>query len=130
MKDRYMFKIALATSIIGIVGMMIFAGQITPKHPNINEINPGMLDEEITIEGVVDNIKESPKSQTYFLDVTDNTGKISVVIFKRNAKDIENNNLTIFHLNKKRIKILGTVTEYNGRMELILKDAKSLEIIA
>ena len=130
MKDRYMFKIALATAIIGIVGMMIFAGQITPKHPNINEINPGMLDEEITIEGVVDNIKESPKSQTYFLEVTDNTGKINVVIFKRNAKDIENNNLNIFQLNKRRIKLLGTVTEYNGRMELILKDEKSIEIIA
>ena len=130
MKDRYMFKIALATALIGIVGMMIFAGQITPKHQNINEINPGMLDEEITIEGVVDNIKESPNSQTYFLEVTDNTGKINVVIFKRNAKDIENNNLTIFQLNKRRIKLLGTVTEYNGRMELVLKDAKSIEIIA
>ena len=130
MKDRYMFKIALATAVIGIVGMMIFAGQITPKHPNINEISPGMLDEEITIEGVVDNIKESPNSQTYFLEVTDNTGKINVVIFKRNAKDIENNNLTIFQLNKRRIKLLGTVTEYNGRMEIVLKDAKSIEIIA
>ncbi|MBZ2165207.1 hypothetical protein [Methanobacterium spitsbergense] len=28
MKDRYMFKIALATAIIGIVGMMIFAVQL------------------------------------------------------------------------------------------------------
>ena len=38
--------------------------------------------------------------------------------------------LTIFQLNKRRIKLLGTVTEYNGRMELVLKDSKSIEIIA
>lgn len=128
MKDRIIFKIAFATSIIGIMGMIIFAGAITPKHLNINEINQGMMNEEVTIEGVVDNIKES-QSQTYFFDITDNTGKINVVIFKNNVKDIEINNLTIFHLNKKRIKISGIVTQYNGKIELILKNSKSLEIL-
>ena len=62
MKDRLIFKIALATSIIGIVGMIIFSGQINPREVNINEINLGMLDEEVMVEGIVDNIKESPNS--------------------------------------------------------------------
>lgn len=43
---------------------MIFAEKITQKHSNTHKINHGMLDEEITIEAV-NNIKESPKSQTY-----------------------------------------------------------------
>lgn len=130
LEDRYIFKIALATSILGIVGMIIFAGQITPKQLQINQINHGMLDDEILVEGVVDDIKESTNSHTYFLEIMDNTGKINIIIFDKNVNDIENNNLKIHNLIKRRIKVLGTVTEYNGRLELILKDAKSLMVVA
>ncbi len=60
----------------------------------------------------------------------DNTGKINLVIFEKQAEDIEKNNIHIYNLLNRRIKILGTVTEYNGSLELILKDSKSLKIIA
>jgi DNA/RNA endonuclease YhcR with UshA esterase domain len=130
LEDRYLFKIALATSILGVVGMIMFAGQITPKALQINQINPGMLDEEIVVVGIVDDIKESTNSHTYFLELMDNTGKINVIIFDKNVNDIENNNLKIHNLIKRRIQVIGTVTEYNGRLELILKDANSLIVVA
>ena len=130
MKDSCILKIALILSIFGIIGTTIFSAQLTPNNYQINEINLGMLDEKISVEGVVDNIKESPDKHTYFLEIMDNTGKINLVIFGKQAEDIEKNNINIYNLLNKRIKILGTVTEYNGSLELILKDSKSLKIIA
>lgn len=130
MEDRLIFKIAFATSIIGIVGMIIFSGQITPREVNINEINLGMLDEEVIVEGVADDIKESPNSHSFFIEIVDKTGKINVVVFYKNAKEIQKNNLKIHNLINRRIKVVGTVTEYNGRLELILKDTKSFMVVA
>jgi DNA/RNA endonuclease YhcR with UshA esterase domain len=129
MKDRLIFKIALATSIIGIVGMIIFSGQITPREVNINEISLGMLDEEVMVEGIVDNIKESPNN-SFFIEIVDKTGKINVVVFDKNAIEIQKNNLTIHQIINRRIRVVGTVTEYNGHLELILKDTKSFMVVA
>jgi DNA/RNA endonuclease YhcR with UshA esterase domain len=130
MEDRYILKMVFILSIFGIIGMTIFSGQITPNNYQINEINLEMLDEKISVEGVVDNIKESPDKHTYFLEIMDNTGKINLVIFGKEAEDIERNNINIYNLLNRRIKILGIVIEYNGNLELILKDSKSLKIIA
>ena len=57
-EDYYILKIAFILSIFGIIATSIFSGQITPNSYQINEINLGMLDEKISIEGVVDNIKD------------------------------------------------------------------------
>ena len=116
-------------SILGIVFMIIFSGQLAPRELQIKEINPGMLDEEVTIEGVVVDLKESPRGHTCFLEIMDSTGKINVVVFDKEVGEIEKNNLKIHNLIKRRIKVLGTVTEYNGCLELILKDAKSLQVL-
>jgi len=129
MNDNAMFRIALTTTVIGIVGMILFSGQIGPKELHIKDINRGMLDEEVSINGVVNNIKESTSTQTYYLEVVDNTGKIDVIIFNKSAKDYEKYNLNIKNLLNMRIKIKGTVTEYDGHLELILKDAKSLQVL-
>jgi len=81
-KDRIIFKIAFATSILGIICMIIFGGQIAPKELQIIEIKLGMLDEEVTIEGVVTDLKETPNKHTYFLEIMDNTWKINVLFLK------------------------------------------------
>ena len=98
MEDRYILKIVFIVSIFGIIAMTIFSGQITPNNYQINEINLEMLDEKISVEGVVDNIKESPDKHTYFLEIMDNTGKINLVIFGKEAEDIERNNINIYNL--------------------------------
>ena len=128
--ERTFFKIALVTSILGIIYMTIFGGHITPKKLQIIEIKQGMLDQEVSIEGVVTDFKEIPNKHTYFLEIMDNTGKINVVIFANVASDLEKNNLKIQSLIKRRVRVLGTITEYNGCLELILKDSKSLKIVA
>lgn len=128
MEDTQIFRIALITAIIGLAGMMLLSGKVMPQEIKINDINKGMIGEEITIEGVVAKIDKSSKSNTYFLQIVDDTGKISAVIFDATVLEIEKSSLNIGSLVNHRIKITGEVTEYNGNIELILKDAKSIKI--
>ncbi|KAF5083297.1 OB-fold nucleic acid binding domain-containing protein [Methanobacterium aggregans] len=130
MEDHQIFKLALATSIIGLLGMVIFAGQVMPREVKISQIDRGMLDEDVAVEGVVQKVGKSKTSNTYFIKVMDGTGEITLVIFDSSATDIEKGNLTIQGMDKRRINAVGTVSEYRGSMEIILKDAKSLRIVS
>lgn len=129
MEDHTIFMMALAMSIIGIVGMILSADLIAAREIKINEINRGMLDEDVSLEGVVQDVKKSSRSDTYFLDIMDGTGKITVIVFESSAVDLEEANMSIYGLNNRRVKVTGKVSEYQGKMELILKDANSLEIL-
>ena len=131
MEDHYIFRIALITSIIGLVGMIFFAGQIMPREVKISDINRGMLDEDVAVEGVVEDIGKAKGSNTYFLDLMDGTGKTTLVIFDSTATDLQKEqNLTVQSMDKRRINVVGTVSEYKSSTELILKDSKSLKIIS
>lgn len=129
MEDHVIFKIALAMSIVGLVGMIFSAGLINAREIKINEINRGMLDEDVSLVGVVMTVKKSSHSDTYFLDIMDGTGKITMIIFESNAVDLQKANMSIYSLNNRRVKVTGKVSEYQGKLELILKDASSLEIL-
>lgn len=128
MEDSFIFKIALTMSIVGLVGMMFSVNLINAREVKISEINRGMLDEDVTLEGLVQDVKKSSRSNTYFLDIMDGTGKISVIVFESSAVDLEKTNQSIYTLNNKRVKVTGKISEYQGKMELILKDAASLEV--
>lgn len=129
MEDKLIFKIAIAMSILGLVGMVFASDMITAREIKVVEINRGMLDEDVTIEGAVSNVKKSSYTNTYFMDIMDGTGKITLLIFESNAQDLQESNVSIYSLNNRRIKVTGKVSEYQGKMELILDNAASLEII-
>lgn len=129
MKDDTIYKMALTTSILGIVGIIIFSGQLAPQECQIKDINRGMLDKQISIHGVVEDIKKSKTSDTYFIELSDETGRINVVVFHQTVEEYEKYNLKISELMKRRIIIMGTVTEYKGHLEIILTDSKSVKLI-
>jgi DNA/RNA endonuclease YhcR with UshA esterase domain len=130
MEDSFIFKLALAMSILGLIGMVFSANLITAREIKIKDINRGMLDEDVTVEGVVQNVKKSSYSDTYFMDIVDGTGKITLLIFESNAQDLQKSNVSIYSLNNRRIKVTGKVSEYQGKIELILDNVASLKIIA
>lgn len=128
MEDQLIFKIALTMSILGLLGMVFSADLITAREIKIQDINRGMLDEDVTLEGVVMNVKKSSHSETYFLDIMDGTGKITVLIFESSAQELQKANTKIYSLNNRRVKVTGKVSEYQGKLELILNDASSLKV--
>jgi DNA/RNA endonuclease YhcR with UshA esterase domain len=128
--DEKIFKIALLTTIVGLVGMIFTAGYIAPQKVRIEDLRLGMIDKEVSVEGFVQGVKKSKNGETYFLDLTDGSGRLTIVIFQSTSSDMEKNNINITGLNQRRVNVVGNVAEYHGTLELILKDSKSLKILA
>lgn len=116
-------------SILGLVGMVVSADMITAREIQIKDIDRGMLDEDVSLEGVVQNVKKSSSSETYFLEIMDGTGKITLIIFESSAQDLQKANISIYSLNNRRIKVTGKISEYHGNIEVLLNDAASLELL-
>lgn len=129
MEDSQIFRIALITTIIGLSGMMFLSDKIIPHEIKIKDLDKGMLDEDVSIVGSVEKIDKSPKSNTYFLQVKDGTGKITAVIFNSAVLDLEQNNLTPLSFANHQVKITGNVQQYNGDIELVLNDGNSIKMI-
>ncbi|MGV8143529.1 MAG: OB-fold nucleic acid binding domain-containing protein [Methanothermobacter sp.] len=129
MEDHLIFKVALVMSILGLVGMVVSADMITAREIQIKDIDRGMLDEDVSLEGVVQNVKKSSSSETYFLEIMDGTGKITLIIFESSAQDLQKANISIYSLNNRRIKVTGKISEYHGNIEVLLNDAASLELL-
>lgn len=127
--DEKIFKIALFTALIGIIGMIIFAGSVESKEVKIKEISKSMIGEKIAINGVVESIKQTSSGKSYFLSVNDGTGKINTVIFESIFLEFQNNGIDINKYVGERVKVFGAVTEYNSAMELILDSSNSIKII-
>lgn len=130
MDDSKIFKIALVTTILGLSGMILLEDKVMPREIKIKNIDRSMLDADIIIEGVVSEISKSSRSETYFIKIIDDTGKINAVIFPSTVLDVEKSSLKINSLKNHRVKITGKVTNYNGNLELILNDASSLKVIS
>ncbi|WP_178648628.1 OB-fold nucleic acid binding domain-containing protein [uncultured Methanobrevibacter sp.] len=127
--DDRILKVSLITALIGIVGLIIFTPSIEVKEVKIEEINKGMIDEEVAISGVVEEIKPSASGETYFLKVNDGTGIIPVIVFNSAIVEMEDSNLSIEMFKNKKVKINGKITEYNSKLELILSDGSSITIV-
>jgi DNA/RNA endonuclease YhcR with UshA esterase domain len=129
MEDSQIFKIALIIAVLGLAGMMLLSDKIIPQEIKIKDLNKGMLDEDVSIVGLVEKIDKSPRSNTYFLQIMDGTGKTTAVIFDNTVLDLEKNNLTPMSFANHRVKITGNVQQYSGNIELILNDRKSIKIL-
>lgn len=130
MEDQKIFKLALFTTIFGLVGVIFAANYITPQEVKIKDMNRGMLDKEVSVEGLVTDVSKSRSGGTYFLELMDGTGKIKLIIFESEAFEIQKTGINIKNFNNMRIRVMGRVTEYHGSLEVILKDSSSLKIIA
>ena len=126
--DGKIFKIALITTIIGLVGMIIFAGDISPKEAVIEDIDRGMIDESVAITGVIESVKASSSGKSYFMMLNDGTGRMSIMIFESTIVEFQEAGIDLKSFENKKVKVVGTVTEYKSTMELILPNSNSITI--
>ena len=127
--DDKLLKIALITSLIGIIGLIIFTPTIEVKEVDIKDINRGMIDEEIKITGVITDVAQSSSKTSYFLTINDGEAQIQLIIFESQVAEIQSKNLDIEDFKNRRVQVVGTITQYNSNMELILSSGDSLRII-
>lgn len=127
--DYKLLKIALITSLIGLIGLIIFTPSIEVKKVEIQDINRGMIDEEVSIEGVVSDVKSSASKSSYFLTVNDGTGQMSLIIFESQLAQLEDNGIDIESYKCKKVNVVGTVTQYNSQLELILSSGDDIKMV-
>lgn len=127
--DDKLLKIALITSLIGLIGLIIFTPSIEVKKVEIQDINRGMIDEEVNIEGVVSDVKSSASKSSYFLTVNDGTGQMSLIIFESQLAQLEDNGIDIESYKCKKVNVVGTVTQYNSQLELILSSGDDIKMV-
>ena len=127
--DDKLLKIALITSLIGLIGLIIFTPSIEVKKVEIQDINRGMIDEEVSIEGVVSDVKSSASKSSYFLTVNDGTGQMSLIIFEGQLAQLEDNGIDIESYKGKKVNVVGTVTQYNSQLELILSSGDDIKMV-
>ena len=127
--DDKLLKIALVTSLIGIIGLIIFTPTIEVKEVDIKDINRGMIDEEVKITGMITDVAQSSSKTTYFLTINDGDAQIPLIIFESQVADIQSKNLDIEDFENRKVQVVGTVTQYDSELELILTSGDSLRII-
>lgn len=127
--DDKLIKIALITSLIGIIGLIIFTPTIEVKQVDIKDINRAMIDEEISVDGVITDVAQSSSKTSYFLTINDGEAQIQLIIFESQAAEIQSKNLDIEDFKNRKVQVVGTITEYNSNLELILSRGDSLRII-
>ena len=128
--DDKLLKIALITSLIGIIGLIIFTPSIEVKEVKIKDITRGMIDEEVKIDCVVQDVAQSKSKSSYFLTINDGTGQMQLIIFKTQAAELQENHLDITDFKNRKVEVVGKITEYKSQLELILSSKDSLKIIS
>lgn len=127
--DDKLLRIALITSLIGIIGLIIFTPSIEVKEVEIKDITRAMIDEKIRVDGVITDIATSSSKTSYFLTVNDGEAQIQLIIFEKQLAEIESRNLDIDDFKNRKVQVTGTITEYKSDLELILSSGDSLRII-
>ena len=127
--DEKLLKIALGTSLIGLIGLILFTPSIEVKEVKIKDVTRAMIDEEVSINCVVTEIKSSKSGSSYFLTINDGTGQMPLIIFESQIAQMQTNNLDINDFKNKKVNVVGKITEYNNEMEIVLSSGDSLKII-
>ncbi len=127
--DDKLLKIALVTSLIGLIGLIAFTPTIEVREVDIKDITKAMIDEEVGIEGVISDVAQSSSKTSYFLTINDGEAQIQLIIFENQVAEIQSKNLDIEDFKNRKVRVVGTVTQYNSQLELILSSGDSLRII-
>lgn len=127
--DEKLLRIALITALIGIIGLILFTPSIEVKKVDIKDITRSMIDEKVSIQGVITDIAQSSSKTNYFLTISDGKAKITLIIFEKQVSEITSGNLDIEDFENNKVEVVGTITEYKNDLELILSSGDSLRII-
>ncbi len=106
MQESALLKLSVVSSIIGLVILFSISSLTEIEYSDINELTLNNLDDTIKVQGLI--TKVTPKEKITLLEIAQHN-KMPIVIF--------DTNITINPGDE--VEILGTVEEYNGKIELI-----------
>lgn len=126
--DEIIFKVALITALIGMMGMLAFASYIEPKEIAINEITRNNIGETVSVTAIVESVKMSSSGSSCFIELNDGTGKINLIVFESTLVELNDAGNDLNEFKNHKVKVVGSITEYKSSMELILANANSIKL--
>ena len=130
LNDKIIFKVALITSLVGIMGMLVFASYIEPKEIQVKDITRNNIGETVAVTGVIESIKESSSGSSCFMELNDGTGKINLIIFESTLVELKGAGNDLDSFRNHKVKVIGSITEYKSSMELILSNSNSIKLVS
>ena len=100
-----MKKIALISSLIGILILFLIINSAEQKIVEISSVNDKMMNQKIKIIGNINELKISGNNFT-ILTISDKTGNIQAVC---NCPNLEKN---------RNVEIIGKITTYQGMLQI------------
>jgi DNA/RNA endonuclease YhcR with UshA esterase domain len=105
-------KVAIAIVVIIVIALFFFTQYNDESTTKIKDLKIGQTEK---ITGMVNSIFVS-KNNHVFIKIADNTGEITVIAFNNSNIDTDG------FFNGDQISVLGRVSEYNGKLEIIAKE--------
>jgi len=115
MKEKTLLKIAVISSLIGVLILVYISDSLSPKEYRISNLTRDKLGEFVDVKGSISTLRETPG--LYIITLTDETFSIPVIVFKEENLTIEKGSL---------IDVKGNVIEYNGMLEIQAEEIKSI----
>ena len=128
--DEKIFKVALITSLVGIIGMLAFASYIEPKEIQIKDITRNNIGETVAVTGMVESIKQSSSGSSCFIELNDGSGKINLIVFESTLAELNEAGNDLNSFKNHKVKVIGSITEYKSSMELILSNSNSIKLVS
>jgi DNA/RNA endonuclease YhcR with UshA esterase domain len=119
-------------SIVGIVGLLmvvLFVGVVVAAPIPVSDVAK-YVDKTVTVEGKVLKVGQSTKSNTYFLNFTQQKNGFTVVIFAKTVSKFEAAKVDIKSLEGKTVQVTGKIQnppQYG--IEIILNDPSEIKVV-
>ena len=105
-------KISIAIMVIIVIAVFFFTQYNDENTTKIKDLKIGQTEK---ITGMINSVFVS-KNNHVFIKIADNTGEITVVAFNNSNIDTDG------FFNGDQISVIGRVSEYNGKLEIIAKE--------
>ena len=114
MKEKTVLKIALISSLVGLLVLYLISDNITIEEKNIEKITLDNKDEFVKVRGLVNKVVDTEK--VTIIEIMQ-PNEITVVLFK-------NENKATLIQEGNEVEIIGKVDEYEGELEIIAQRAR------
>jgi RecJ-like exonuclease len=108
--EKNLLRVSLVFSLLGLLILFYITYNTEIKKYDIGSLNKDYIDKIVRVNGAIESFSETPG--LYLITIKDNTGKITVIVFKDEELELQKNMV---------VEITGIITEYNNKIEIISK---------
>ena len=110
MQEQTLFKIAIISTIMGLVFLFLYSQTIDLKQ--VGHLEDAFINEQVKINGIIEQITTTEKAT--FLKISGSkTDTFDIILFPEEEIELNKGDL---------VEITGKVEEYNGRKEIIASE--------